>query len=652
MASGKRCSTLASRRLICDAVGNLCKPMPASEPPSSHDAVPTEGTTTQRVPVALVSQALVDAELARLAASAAFVRSPRHVRFLTHLAQAVMSGQTGRLREMALGVDVFYRSESRFDPRQDSIVRVEARRLRQKLAAYYAEHAQDTRLEFVLPVGSYLLEIRHRMPVPPAQRQRVALGVLPLSADALDPSLAALVPLLSAELQGALSRLNGLRVVAMAAPPSADAGADAAVQAAARAVGVDRMVRGSLSRQAEGVWQLLLQLLRVDDLQPLWSHHIRASDGDLMAALETLARGVITALYDEAAKRQLQRITLSGHMPMLPGLAAGAPTARTLEQLALARVAIRGNTPESTRKGAELCEQAIAAAPQSASACALLAEALLARVGLTVLPSLPTLAAARAAARRATEIDPGLADAHALLAVIDLALDFDWQRAEAGLLTALRLAPGSATVHARYGWLLMMDRRFAQAHACYAEARDLDPLSTRYRCHDALVSMYERDWATAAAGLDDVLDIEPQNLVALALRAALHLYTGELNAAQGSFEQLQQQFPAVSIGRCGLAQLHAMRGEHAAAEHALVQLKEVLSAGYLSPYQIAMVHARLAQWDETVLWLCKSAELRDFNFACVAVDPSFDALHQHPGYRQLLRDNGRAHLLSAPAASS
>ena len=86
----------------------------------------------------LLSRAQVDAELARLAASAAFARSPRHVRFLTHLAHATLSGDTGRLREMAVGVDVFYRSQSRFDPRRDSIVRAEARRLRQKLARFEA----------------------------------------------------------------------------------------------------------------------------------------------------------------------------------------------------------------------------------------------------------------------------------------------------------------------------------------------------------------------------------------------------------------------------------------------------------------------------------------------------------------------------------
>jgi hypothetical protein len=163
--------------------------MPSPSPPP---APPGQESSARRLAPSQLSSALVQAELERLAASAAFSRSPRHLRFLRHLADAVLRGDTGRLREMALGVDVFYRSESRFDPRQDSIVRVEARRLRQKLARYYAQEGHDVRLVFVLPVGSYVLEIRHRLAVPPSERHRVSVGIYALSAEGQAPGMAAL----------------------------------------------------------------------------------------------------------------------------------------------------------------------------------------------------------------------------------------------------------------------------------------------------------------------------------------------------------------------------------------------------------------------------------------------------------------------------
>lgn len=129
--------------------------------------------------------ALVDAELDRLAASAPFRRAHRHLRFLRHLLALGRAGDAAGLREMALGVAVFHRRADQFDPRADSIVRVEARRLRGKLAEYYAGEGRSARVEFLLPVGSYQLQVRLRAPrtLPEAiHLGRAALGLGTLDA--------------------------------------------------------------------------------------------------------------------------------------------------------------------------------------------------------------------------------------------------------------------------------------------------------------------------------------------------------------------------------------------------------------------------------------------------------------------------------------
>lgn len=588
-----------------------------------------------------LSAALLEAELQQLAASAAFRQSPRHVRFLRHLVDAVMAGESARLREMTLGVEVFYRQPAKFDPRSDSIVRVEARRLRQKLARYYAEEGQQARLEFALPVGSYRVELRHRQPVPPAERHRASVGVYPLLALGDSPGLESLAPALSAELVGALTRLNGLRVVALTGPaPAID---PAELRRAGRRVNVGSLVRGSMARQGQQ-WRLELQLFDSERGQPMWSRQALSDDAETLATLETLARGIVAELHRDAAQRQLQRITRAGRQPLLPALGTGAPSRETLERLSLARLAMRLNTPDGYRKAEALCEQAIAAEPRYGPAYALLADALLGSVGLTVLPSLPTLESCRRAALRAIELDPTLPDPHDVLGQVHLVLDRDWPRAEASALAAIRLAPGAARVHARHGWLLMMNRRFAEARASYAEARDLDPLSALYRAHEALVSIYERQWSRAETELLAVLDVVPDHLVALALNGALQLYTGQVGRAEATYRHLDSHYPKLSIGRCGRAQVLALQGEVAAARHELQAMTAIFEAGYLSPYQIAMVHTRLGEPEAALHWLRESARLCDFNYACVAVDPTFDALHEQGDFRQLLRDTGLAHL--------
>ena len=76
---------------------------------------------------------LVRDALDAVCSSAVFVRSPQHQRLLRYLVEELMADRPANLREIHLGVQVFGRSAAMFDPANDTIVRVEARRLRARL---------------------------------------------------------------------------------------------------------------------------------------------------------------------------------------------------------------------------------------------------------------------------------------------------------------------------------------------------------------------------------------------------------------------------------------------------------------------------------------------------------------------------------------
>jgi tetratricopeptide (TPR) repeat protein len=99
------------------------------------------------------SAAVLD-ELARVLAAPAFAGALAHQRLLRHLVQQTLAGQADALKETVLGIEVFQRPAHSFDPRRDSIVRVEARRLRQRLQQHYAS-TSGSALMIVLPTGSY-----------------------------------------------------------------------------------------------------------------------------------------------------------------------------------------------------------------------------------------------------------------------------------------------------------------------------------------------------------------------------------------------------------------------------------------------------------------------------------------------------------------
>jgi TolB-like protein len=105
-------------------------------------------------------------QLARIVASPGFVNAGRMSSFLAYIVEQALQGHADRVKEYAIGVDVFGRGEG-YDPRIDSIVRVEARRLREKLGEYYAGPGARDAVVIELRRGSYVPTFLRRS-LPPA----------------------------------------------------------------------------------------------------------------------------------------------------------------------------------------------------------------------------------------------------------------------------------------------------------------------------------------------------------------------------------------------------------------------------------------------------------------------------------------------------
>ncbi len=93
-------------------------------------------------------------EVENVLASPLFAGAQSHQRLLRYLVEHSLAGRLTMLKETMLGIEVFMRPADSFDPRRDSIVRVEARRLRERLRQHYAED-QSSELIIDLPRGSY-----------------------------------------------------------------------------------------------------------------------------------------------------------------------------------------------------------------------------------------------------------------------------------------------------------------------------------------------------------------------------------------------------------------------------------------------------------------------------------------------------------------
>ena len=88
-----------------------------------------------------------------------FLTSKVLQRFLRYIVANAVEGRSQLIKEYSIGVDVFGRGES-FDPRVDPIVRVEARKLRSRLAVYYESDGRHDAVWIEVPKGSYAPRFR------------------------------------------------------------------------------------------------------------------------------------------------------------------------------------------------------------------------------------------------------------------------------------------------------------------------------------------------------------------------------------------------------------------------------------------------------------------------------------------------------------
>src|SRR2546426_8380334 len=110
----------------------------------------------------------IRAALRRITASSGFATAERMRRFIGFVIHKTLEGEAETVKEYLAGVEVFDRGPD-FDPRTDTIVRVEARRLRKKLQEYYAGEGRLDPILITLPSGSYVPVFGVRsIPVPPA----------------------------------------------------------------------------------------------------------------------------------------------------------------------------------------------------------------------------------------------------------------------------------------------------------------------------------------------------------------------------------------------------------------------------------------------------------------------------------------------------
>ena len=454
-----------------------------------------------------------------------------------------------------------------------------------------------------------------------------SIAVLPFENSTKDPDTEYLSDGITESIINNLTQLPKMRVIARSSVFRYK-GRGADPLAAGRELGVRAVLTGRIMQRGDNL-AISVELVDVKDNMQLWGEHYERKVSDLLTVQQEITKDISSNLRLKLTGADESRV--NKHYTEDP---------EAYQLYLRGRFYWNKRTGESFKKAIEYFNQAIERDPQYALAYAGLADVyvLLSRYSAsTPEDSYPK---AKAAAKKALEIDDQLAEAHNALAGV--LFDYDWNFAESNkeYQKALELNPNYATAHHWYGsGPPLVLGRFDEAIAEMKRAVELDPLSLIINADLGDTYIKARQYDAAIEQLRKTLDMDQNFYVA-------HKALGIAYEMKGAFADAiaeYQKAHALNDDPYVLALLgHALAvsGKHDEALKTLNQLQELSKQRYVSAYSFATVYAGLGDKDHAFEWLEQSFRERSSDMAYFKVDTLLDNLRSDPRFAELVQKVG------------
>jgi TolB-like protein len=546
-------------------------------------------------------------------------------RFLEFAVEETLHGRGNEIKENVIGIHVFDRP-STYDPRVDPIVRVEARRLRVKLRAYYEREGKADELIIELPKGRYSPVFRRRSAeVSEASIQPETIAVLPFANLGAASGTDFLSDGLTEDLISALTRVSNLRVSAWTSASMMKGDQDN-LQMIRELLHVTFVVRGSIRKTHDRI-RIVTHLIEPSSKQYIWSQTFDRKFQDIFAVQDEITNAIVAALR---AKLTNIRVAES----------ASLETRQNLESYQLClkgRFHARERTSEGLRRSALCFQQATEIDATSASAYAGLAETLALQAEYAFEDGPAGMEKAKAAAERALALNPASAEAQASYGLILASYDWAWDRAEASFRQSLELNDSYAPTHHWYSMNhLAMLGRFSEAEAEIEVAITLDPLSPITLEGRAYLRFLRREYSQSIALYKEIICADPSFYKGYASAGRTYLQMGESALAIEMIEKglaLAGELPSV-FGMLGHA--YGVAGDRQTALRILEKLKQISATRPVFSTSFAFVHLGLGEEQTALDWLERAVNRREPNIVALAVHPAYDQLRQNPRFKMLV----------------
>jgi TolB-like protein/Flp pilus assembly protein TadD len=638
-------------------------------PRPSADQKRHSGTLGGRTPGAAQlnppSEQLIQAQLEKILASKGFVNSERMRRFLRFAVEQALKGQPIGLKESLIGVAVFDRRPS-YQPQLDPIVRVEARRLRSKLEAYYDAEGKQDAVRISLPTPGYIPTFRYQdegastdsqAPLRIlARRQVVAwLGVLCLAVLAVystgvrwtpdnksrkvPPSIAVLpfsnlgfdqdseyfADGMTEELINALMGVQGLAVVARTSVFQFK-GKSYDIRQLGKKLNAQTVLEGSV-RKTAGRLRVTAQLINVSNGHQLWSQVYDREPKEIFATQEEICQAIIKALRIQIGTPQdkpVKHTSLESHNLYLKG-----------------RYFSKKRTDDGNKKAIEFFMQAIALDPDDSLALAGLSDCYMLLGYSGAVPQADAVSKARSTVTKALQIDDTLAEAHTTLGLLLATYDWDWSGAEREFKRAIELSPHDPTAHHWYAHKLLAPMgRLDEALAEIKQAEQLDPLSLIVNTVHADILLLRGDYDQSIEQCRRTIELDPNFLRVYWSLGAAYQQKGMHPQALAAFQKAAASTGGnpYTLGSLGLS--YTQTGKFNEARKLLTSLANRANPEPSTEYSMALVHLGLGEREQALDLLGRAVRERRGPVIYLKVDPRFDGLRSDSKFQALLKRIG------------
>ncbi len=424
------------------------------------------------------------------------------------------------------------------------------------------------------------------------------------------------------EILNALSGVEGLKVIGRTSSFSFKGKKDD-LRSIGQKLGASTVLEGSVRRDGARI-RVTARLLRSEDGHRVWSETYERELGGVFAVQDEIAKAVVESLKVSLAP---------AGGPALRAGRTGSPEAHN--QYLLGLYFARQGSRDGFRRAEEAFRRAIALDPGYALAHVGLASALVGRYNAGDSESAAETERMQkqslAAAERAVQLAPDLADAYQARGMTRRRFRWDWPAAREDLDRALALDRNNSEALWNHGFQLAMLGRLPEGIASLERATQVEPLSVEAWRWLGFVSMAAGERARARKALLQALEIAPEHDWALVFLSMDLLAQGRAASALETMDRSRTE----GWKLWGRALAHHSLGNAAESRRALDALIPIWA--HVGTYQIAEVHAWRGEKDQAFEWLERCYRDRDSGLLLARFDPLLRDLRGDGRYRDLMR---------------